>query len=185
MPFLTAPPPVAKTIGTVIVACLATIAEMLSPTITATGPFTTFCVPLPSPFHFFRVVEGLALNPYVPPPVLSITRTNNGILLTWTGPFDARYQVQWNSVVIPPPPWNTFTNIITSTNLNYQFFDDGTQTGLGQIAIHIHGLTEIGAHLAHTESQQDKCGQTEGDQSDHRGQHGPGPWRCCRHGDEP
>ena len=31
MPFLTAPPPVAKTIGTVIVACLATIAEMLSP----------------------------------------------------------------------------------------------------------------------------------------------------------
>jgi hypothetical protein len=37
MPFLTAPPPVAKTIGTVIVACLATIAEMLSPTITATG----------------------------------------------------------------------------------------------------------------------------------------------------
>jgi hypothetical protein len=36
-PFLTASPPVANTIGTVIVACLATIAEMLSPTITATG----------------------------------------------------------------------------------------------------------------------------------------------------
>ena len=36
MPFLTAPPPVANTIGTVIVACLATIAETSSLMITAT-----------------------------------------------------------------------------------------------------------------------------------------------------
>lgn len=34
----------------------------VSPTLTATAYATTYCVPLPSPFQFFRVREGLALS---------------------------------------------------------------------------------------------------------------------------
>ena len=46
----------------------------LSPTITATDYLTTWCVPLPSPYQFFRVVEGVGL--IVPPPPTIITLTN-------------------------------------------------------------------------------------------------------------
>jgi hypothetical protein len=35
----------------------------VSPTITATNNLTTWCVPLPSPFSFFRVVAGVAIVP--------------------------------------------------------------------------------------------------------------------------
>jgi len=35
----------------------------LSETITADGPVTTWCLPLPSPFQFFRMVEGLVMGP--------------------------------------------------------------------------------------------------------------------------
>ena len=44
----------------------------VSPTITATNTLTTYCIPPPSPLHFFRVIEGLALSTYVPP-ALSIS----------------------------------------------------------------------------------------------------------------
>ena len=33
-----------------------------SGTITATGPVTTYCVPLPSPDHFFRAIEGVLVD---------------------------------------------------------------------------------------------------------------------------
>jgi len=39
----------------------------VSPTITATGPLTTWCLPLPSQWQFFRVFEGLAPGPPAPP----------------------------------------------------------------------------------------------------------------------
>jgi hypothetical protein len=35
----------------------------VSPTLTATDVLTTWCLPLPSPYHFFRVVEGVVVAP--------------------------------------------------------------------------------------------------------------------------
>ena len=62
----------------------------LTPTITATNFTTTWCLPLPSPFHYFRVGEGLVLSTFVPPPVIrSITVTPGGVLLRWNGPITA------------------------------------------------------------------------------------------------
>ncbi len=101
----------------------------LSPTITAVDYFTTWCEPPTSPFHFFRVVEGLALDTVVAAPVItSITHTNNTIVLEWTGPVSAAYQVQW-SPVLTPPTWTSFPDIVTSTTGLFRFVDDGTQTG--------------------------------------------------------
>jgi hypothetical protein len=102
--------------------------QTISPTITATGPLTTWCLPLPSPFQFFRVVEGLALNTSVPvPTITSIVHTNNTVELRWTGPVSASYQVEWTPTLIPPA-WNTFTNVVTSITGDFVFVDDGTQT---------------------------------------------------------
>ncbi|TSA40940.1 MAG: hypothetical protein D4R57_01275 [Verrucomicrobiales bacterium] len=101
----------------------------LSPQIIAVDFSTTWCIPLPSPYHFFRVGEGLVLSTFVPPPRLrSITAGTNGITLRWNGPVTARYNVQW-SPTIAPPVWTSFTNVITSTTGLFQFLDDGTQTG--------------------------------------------------------
>jgi len=36
--------------------------------------------------------------------------------------------VSW-SRTMPSTYWNTFTNIVTSTNNSYSFIDDGSQTG--------------------------------------------------------
>ena len=101
----------------------------ISPTITAANVATTYCVPLPSPYHFFRVHEGLALSSYVPPvSISSITRATNGVRLEWTSSTAAGFQVQW-AAGLAPPAWNTFTNIITSATGNYWFLDDGSQSG--------------------------------------------------------
>ncbi|MCW5555650.1 MAG: S8 family serine peptidase [Verrucomicrobiae bacterium] len=101
----------------------------LSPTITAVDYFTSWCEPPTSPFHFFRVVEGLALDTVVAAPVItSITHTNNTIVLEWTGPVSATYQVQW-SPVLAPPSWTSFSEIVSSTTGVFRFVDDGTQTG--------------------------------------------------------
>ncbi|MBE0540346.1 MAG: S8 family serine peptidase [Verrucomicrobia bacterium] len=101
----------------------------VSPSITAVDYFTTWCEPPTSPFHFFRVVEGLALDTVVTAPVItSITHTNNTIVLEWTGPVSATYEVQWSPVLVPPA-WTSFTNSVTSTNGQFRFVDDGTQTG--------------------------------------------------------
>jgi len=106
----------------------------VSPTITATDYSTTYCVPLPSPFQFFRVVEGIAINPYAPPPVITrIEFVPQGVLLTWSGPASARYQVQWTPTLNTPPPvvWTAFANppAVTSTTGLFQFLDDGSETG--------------------------------------------------------
>lgn len=97
-----------------------------SPTITATDFFTTWCEPLPSPFHFFRVIEGLSTN--ATPVITSITHRNNTIVLEWTGPVSATYEVQWSPVLVPPG-WTSFTNRVTSTNGQFRFVDNSTQTG--------------------------------------------------------
>lgn len=103
----------------------------VSPTVTAVDYSTTHCIPLPSPFNFFRVRAGIALSPYYPPPVIaSIRHVFNGILLTWGGPTSAQYQVQWTPTLVPPT-WTPFPipPAVTSTTGLFQFLDDGSQTG--------------------------------------------------------
>jgi hypothetical protein len=60
--------------------------------------------------------------------ISSVTRTTNGILLKWSAPTNFQFQVQW-STNFPPVTWNTFANIISSTNGFFQFLDDGSQSG--------------------------------------------------------
>ncbi|MSU58758.1 MAG: hypothetical protein EXS35_11410 [Pedosphaera sp.] len=104
----------------------------ISPTITATNESTTYCVPLPSPFQYFRVRDGLVLLPVPPPWVpapptgVNVSRATNGFLITWDGGLGARYQVQWAGSL--PPAWASFTNVITSGTTAFSFLDDGSQT---------------------------------------------------------
>jgi len=101
----------------------------VSPTIRATSFSTTFCLPLPSPIHFLRVAEGLGLNPLLSPiSITSIIRNPSGVLLGWTAPTNYTFKVQWTPS-IAPPVWNTFTNVLTSTNGNFSFLDNGSQSG--------------------------------------------------------
>jgi hypothetical protein len=97
----------------------------ISPTITAVSSVTGFCVPLPSPFHFFRIREGLALSPA--PILLSIARSNNAVDLRWSAAIDSRFAVEW-SPSFAPLLWTPFTNIITTTNGVFSFRDDGPQS---------------------------------------------------------
>ena len=104
---------------------------MVSPTVTAVDYSTTYCIPLPSPFSFFRVRAGIAINPYFPPPIISsIRQVYNGFLLTWGGPTNTQYQVQWTPFLVPST-WTPFPipPAVTSTTGLFQFLDDGSQTG--------------------------------------------------------
>jgi hypothetical protein len=101
----------------------------ISPTLTATGTNTTWCVGLPTTNHFFRVVDGLAVNVVTPPPVIqTVTVTTNTVTLGWNAPTSAQFNVQL-ATNLPPLVWFTFTNLITSTNGAFTFTDDGSQTG--------------------------------------------------------
>ncbi|HEX4264762.1 MAG TPA: LamG-like jellyroll fold domain-containing protein [Verrucomicrobiae bacterium] len=73
-------------------------------------------------------------------PITDIIHTNingtNGFLLIWFAPSNDLFQVQWNSS-LSLTGWNTFTNIVgydttvftSPTNTQFDFFDDGSQTG--------------------------------------------------------
>jgi subtilisin family serine protease/subtilisin-like proprotein convertase family protein len=100
----------------------------VSPTITASDVLTTFCLPLPSAYQFFRVGEGLVVTPYVPPiRISSITVGTNGVLLQWLAPTNSQFQAQWTPA-LAPPLWNSFTNTLTYTNGIFSFLDDGSQS---------------------------------------------------------
>lgn len=101
----------------------------ISPQITAVDYATSWCVPLPSPYQFFRVGEGLVLSSFVPPPrIQNLIVSPTNVVIQWNGPATARYNVQWSPQLVPPL-WNNFTNVITSPTGLFQFVDDGTQTG--------------------------------------------------------
>jgi hypothetical protein len=100
----------------------------VSPTITASDVLTTFCLPLPSPYQFFRVGEGLVVTPYVAPLMINSIRVGrNGVLLQWSAPTNSQFQVQW-SPSLAPPAWTAFTSVLTSTNGAFWFLDDGSQS---------------------------------------------------------
>lgn len=75
----------------------------------------------PGPF----VVNAVEITP--PPTITNITHTNNGVLIEWSGPTTAQYQVQWKSALAQN--WNSFSNTITSPTGQFSFLDDGSQTG--------------------------------------------------------
>jgi hypothetical protein len=101
----------------------------VSPTITATSTQTTWCVTLPSPYSFFRVVEGLAPAPSPGTiPFSSVQVATNGVVLKWVAPISYRFQVQWSPALVPAS-WTTFTNIVTSATGVFTFTDNGSQTG--------------------------------------------------------
>ncbi len=92
---------------------------------TTNSATTTECVPLPTPYRFFRVVEGIQVT--IPPPVLTLTRVGGGNLLQWAGPISGQYQVQWTSSL--SAGWITLPTVITSNTGQFSFLDDGSQTG--------------------------------------------------------
>jgi hypothetical protein len=105
--------------------------DIVSPTITATGYSTTWCLPLPSPYHFFRVHEGLSAlaTPIASPPAISgISRNGSGVTIRWTAAVNNQFRVQWANS-LPTASWNTLSTVVTSANGNFSFTDDGSQTG--------------------------------------------------------
>lgn len=105
--------------------------DVVSPTIVATGYSTTWCLPLPSPYHFFRVHEGLSAlaTPIAGPPTISgISRNASGVTIRWTAGATNQFRVHWANSV-PTAAWNTVSTIVTSANGNFSFTDDGSQTG--------------------------------------------------------
>jgi hypothetical protein len=98
----------------------------VSPTLTALTNSLTYCVPLASSYSFFRVLEGQAQS--FAAGFESMTLSNNGFLLQWLAPTNLVFNVQW-SPQVPAQVWNTFTNSVTSTNDQFEFLDDGSQTG--------------------------------------------------------
>lgn len=104
----------------------------LSPTITASDVTTTFCVPTPTPFQYFRVLEGLALVPALPI-LSSVGWTANGTLLQWSAPTNLIFNVQW-SASVASAHWQSIPGTVTSTNGSFLFLDDGSRTGgLGKL----------------------------------------------------
>ena len=101
----------------------------VSPSFAASDVQTTWCIPLPSPYQFFRVSQGLVITSYTPPVRLTrIVCDTNGVLLQWLAPTNTQFQVQWNPS-LALPDWTGFTNIQTSTNGVFSFLDDGSQSG--------------------------------------------------------
>ena len=101
----------------------------VSPSLVGADVQTSYCIPLPSPYNFFRVSEGLAVTLYVPPVrITSIAREANGVLLEWLAPTNSHFQVQWTPS-LAPLAWSTFTNTLASTNGVFSFLDDGSQSG--------------------------------------------------------
>jgi subtilisin-like proprotein convertase family protein len=94
--------------------------------IIGTGATTTQCIPYPSPYPFLQIQEGLA--PVTPASALGVAQLGGGFSLQWSGPINARYQVQWTPS-LSAAVWNTFTNVVTSTSGSFSFLDDGSQTG--------------------------------------------------------
>jgi len=101
----------------------------VSPTLTAVDVQTSYCVSLASSNHIFRVAEGLVITPYVAPVHISrIALGTNGVLLEWAAPTNSQFQALWTPSLFAPA-WTGFTNILVSTNGEFSFLDDGSQSG--------------------------------------------------------
>jgi hypothetical protein len=99
----------------------------VSGTLTATDVTSTYCLPLPSPYAYFRVSEGLALVPALPS-IDSIVELTNAFLLQWTSTTNTQFSVQWSGS-LSPTTWHEIPGTITSSNGTFLFLDNGTNSG--------------------------------------------------------
>jgi hypothetical protein len=100
----------------------------LSPTILATNTTVTYCVSLPTPYGYFRFVEGLSPKTVAPPVTFTLTSfTPSGLTLEWTAPPGTRFVAEYTESLFPPN-WQPYPDYITSTNSVVTFSDDGSQT---------------------------------------------------------
>jgi alpha-tubulin suppressor-like RCC1 family protein len=89
----------------------------VSPTILAVTNTTTYCAALPSPYNFFRVVEGMVVNVNAPntPPVFVSTPSNRFITPLYTlavtnNATDAQAPPQTLAYTLPVAPTNAVIN---------------------------------------------------------------------------
>jgi len=104
--------------------------DTISPTITAFDYTTEHCIPLPTPYTVFRVVEGVVVSPSPPlPTVITGLNVSPGVVtMTWFGPLGASFQVEFTDTLIPLN-WQPAGPPVTSVNEVFSYTDDGTFTG--------------------------------------------------------
>jgi subtilisin-like proprotein convertase family protein len=112
----------------------------LSPTLTAADVTTSFCLPLPSSYQYFRVCEGIVLAPALPI-IDALTELPSGMMLSWNAPTNTHYQVQW-SPSLAPVDWRNLGPSLNSTTGIFFYIDDGTQTG-GLLAPRFYRLEQL------------------------------------------
>jgi hypothetical protein len=96
-----------------------------TPKISAAGSVTTQCVPYTSGLKFFIVRE--AKTPTIQSiRITSISYDATGVTLSWVGEPSALFQVDWSA---DARTWSSFTDLLSSPDGNFQFLDDGSQTG--------------------------------------------------------
>ena len=101
----------------------------LSRTLVAADVQTSFCIPLPSPFQFFQVQQGIPPGGNLPPVTITgVSVVPAGTQLQWQAPANSQFQVQW-SPALGPATWTTFPGLITSSTSAFSFLDNGSQTG--------------------------------------------------------
>jgi subtilisin-like proprotein convertase family protein len=96
--------------------------------LTATGDYTSYCVPLPCPFLFFRVCEGLVLS-FPGSEIVAARTPDNQVLVRWTGAPGSWYAVEWTDS-LAVPSWSAFTNTVYSASGEFEFLDNGSESGL-------------------------------------------------------
>ena len=85
-------------------------------------------------FHLLSTTSSPSI--FISSIVYTNISTTNGFLLTWFAPSNDLFQVEWTPS-LTPASWTLFTNIVgyntgaftSPTNTQFNFFDDGTQTG--------------------------------------------------------
>lgn len=101
-----------------------------SMTIKAAGNTIIWCTPLPSPYHFFRITEGLSpLSVVTPITFANMTLGPSGFSMQWQAPVGSRFQVEWTDS-LSSPTWLPAGPPITSVTGTFSFTDDGSQTAL-------------------------------------------------------
>jgi hypothetical protein len=101
----------------------------VSPTIKAITNQVTWCLTLPSAYHFFRLAEGLSPLSAGPPIVINATAfSTNGFIWQWSADPELRFGVEWTEL-LAPPYWQPFPAAITATNGVFTFSDDGSWSG--------------------------------------------------------
>jgi len=98
-----------------------------SPSLRAQTTSLMHCIEVPTPYRFFRIVDGLPAAGPAPLRINSAGFGEKGFELRWSNSPNRLFGVEWKPALADP--WNGFTNVVTSTNENYLFIDDGSETG--------------------------------------------------------